>query len=75
MPVDLIEQPGRQDTRQRTGSSARGDGQADPVDGLVEDPAGPHRIMASEPAHNRQPLPRLELPHFAGVGTQACADL
>src|SRR5260370_25277544 len=53
----------------------RGDGQADPFDGLGQIPAGPYRSLAPELAHHCQPLPRVELSYLAGLGTQTYADL
>src|SRR5271170_5322950 len=53
----------------------RKNGRTDPVDGLGQDSARPCRVVAPEPAHDGQPLPRLEVSHLAGLGSQACADL
>src|SRR5215218_10942801 len=48
----------------------RRDGQGRTRHRLVRDSARPYRVVAAEPAHDRQPLPRIEFPdqHHLGPG-------
>ena len=57
----------------RVALGRRRDGRADPLEGLVGDAAGSDRGVAAEPAHDGQPVPRVELPdqHHLGPGARS----